>query len=671
MANDFFDTGDYTALVAHTLARGSAVNAIFQAIEVGFNRLPTMLQLNEDRVTYAVEQGGSAANVYVFNLPKTLAAYTEGLRLMAKSAFANTGASTINIDGRGAKSMLRTDGTALQANDITANTLFQLGYDGTNFRVLTGAAGATDLLAHTSATAAHGATGAVVGTTNSQTLTNKTISGGILTGATTLPGSGQLSAAGLLGLGMTPTNILDITQTQDAASIGSLLNSHAGTSASASLRVTNGTSVGLLRQHGTGFTTAGVLRQNGTLLDASGAGGLTLNTSTNQPVYIGVNSTQIAKFSQYGLGIDAATDLIDFYILKARRDQNQGLLAELTNGSATAAAYAAWQIVAGGNSLSLRSNGDSFTTAGIARQSGAMVTTDKAGGLTIGTTANQPTYFAVNNAEVGRWTANTFNIGGTTDAVAFMMEAKRDRDGQVVIQAENAHAGTAAQVEVSVYNGTSFAGFLMNGTGFTTAGINRQNGAQLITNGAGGLTLATTANQPIYFAVNSTQVAAFNTTPALDLTCGQIKFPGTQVASGDANTLDDYEEGTFTVTAMGDGTNNYTLSLTDGNYTKIGNRVFWEAIPGWSSIGSAGAGQLRFGGLPFTSLTGNPTYPATIGNASGLDFTATLNPITAHVTANSTICVFYRQNDNAAPTALPANSSSASGQIQIGGHYRV
>jgi hypothetical protein len=43
----------------------------------------------------------------------------------------------------------------------------------------------TELNAHTAATAAHGATGAVVGTTNTQTLTNKTLSGAILTGDTT------------------------------------------------------------------------------------------------------------------------------------------------------------------------------------------------------------------------------------------------------------------------------------------------------------------------------------------------------------------------------------------------------------------------------------------------------------------------------------------------------
>jgi hypothetical protein len=51
-----------------------------------------------------------------------------------------------------------------------------------------------------------------------------------------------------------------------------------------------------------------------------------------------------------------------------------------------------------------------------------------------------------------------------------------------------------------------------------------------------------------------------------------ITFPATQSASSDANTLDDYEEGTWTPTAVGQtsaGTTTYVARA--GNYTKIGN----------------------------------------------------------------------------------------------------
>jgi len=51
-----------------------------------------------------------------------------------------------------------------------------------------------------------------------------------------------------------------------------------------------------------------------------------------------------------------------------------------------------------------------------------------------------------------------------------------------------------------------------------------------------------------------------------------ITFPATQDASSNANTLDDYEEGTWTPTAVGQtsaGTTTYVARA--GNYTKIGN----------------------------------------------------------------------------------------------------
>ena len=81
---------------------------------------------------------------------------------------------------------------------------------------------------------------------------------------------------------------------------------------------------------------------------------------------------------------------------------------------------------------------------------------------------------------------------------------------------------------------------------------------------------------------------------------GQIKFPATQSASSDANTLDDYEEGTFTPTVQGvssSGTATYSVQL--GAYTKIGNLVYINVYLSYTS--GTGTGQLRVANLPFTS----------------------------------------------------------------------
>jgi hypothetical protein len=79
-----------------------------------------------------------------------------------------------------------------------------------------------------------------------------------------------------------------------------------------------------------------------------------------------------------------------------------------------------------------------------------------------------------------------------------------------------------------------------------------------------------------------------------------IAFPATQSASSDANTLDDYEEGTFTPTTIGTTTTgSVTYGTRNGSYTKIGNAVHFQLRIGWSA--HSGTGNLRITDLPFTS----------------------------------------------------------------------
>lgn len=78
---------------------------------------------------------------------------------------------------------------------------------------------------------------------------------------------------------------------------------------------------------------------------------------------------------------------------------------------------------------------------------------------------------------------------------------------------------------------------------------------------------------------------------------GQIKFPSTQNASADANTLDDYEEGTWTPT---DGSGaSLALSVTSATYTKTGNRVVADCYITYPV--TADGSSARINGLPFTS----------------------------------------------------------------------
>lgn len=83
-----------------------------------------------------------------------------------------------------------------------------------------------------------------------------------------------------------------------------------------------------------------------------------------------------------------------------------------------------------------------------------------------------------------------------------------------------------------------------------------------------------------------------------------ITFPSTQSASSDANTLDDYEEGTWTpaLTCETPGTFSYTVSDAQGDYIKIGKVVHFSFLLGWSALSvGTGTGALQISGLPFTS----------------------------------------------------------------------
>jgi hypothetical protein len=84
------------------------------------------------------------------------------------------------------------------------------------------------------------------------------------------------------------------------------------------------------------------------------------------------------------------------------------------------------------------------------------------------------------------------------------------------------------------------------------------------------------------------------------LSVPQITFPATQVPSANANTLDDYEEGTWTPT-QGGGLTVVGTFTSIGSYLKIGNQVtVWGRLLGSTSVAAA-ANAVMCAGLPFVS----------------------------------------------------------------------
>ena len=87
-----------------------------------------------------------------------------------------------------------------------------------------------------------------------------------------------------------------------------------------------------------------------------------------------------------------------------------------------------------------------------------------------------------------------------------------------------------------------------------------------------------------------------------------ITFPATQSASSDANTLDDYEEGTWTPVAT-PSSGSLTSYTSSGTYTKIGRSVVLQGIITITSLGTAG-GTFTVTGLPFSLVTSPAQMPA-------------------------------------------------------------
>ena len=106
-----------------------------------------------------------------------------------------------------------------------------------------------------------------------------------------------------------------------------------------------------------------------------------------------------------------------------------------------------------------------------------------------------------------------------------------------------------------------------------------------------------------------------------------ISFPATQSASSDANTLDDYEEGTWTPTLGGTA----TYGANAGNYVKVGRLVFAVAIINVSAIGTGSTTLIS--GLPFTNGATNECN-CSIGYLTGS--ASTFASVYGYVTANGT-----------------------------------
>ncbi len=100
--------------------------------------------------SYIYKADTASDDTYLLALTPTLTAYTKGMVISFEAQTANTGAATLNIDTLGAKPIKKQHDVALASNDIEANQIVTVVYDGTNFQMQSQVATAPTAGAHAS-----------------------------------------------------------------------------------------------------------------------------------------------------------------------------------------------------------------------------------------------------------------------------------------------------------------------------------------------------------------------------------------------------------------------------------------------------------------------------------------------------------------------------------------
>ena len=125
---------------------------------------------------------------------------------------------------------------------------------------------------------------------------------------------------------------------------------------------------------------------------------------------------------------------------------------------------------------------------------------------------------------------------------------------------------------------------------------------------------------------------------AISLTSSGVVYsatqsPGQASGSGAHNTLDDYEEGTYTVGITGA---DWSVGNTTAHYTRIGRHLFFQ----WYSAGitfSNSSGSANLSGLPFTCSNATEAY-SQFHFCHGTGVTGT--PTGGHINKNNTTITF-------------------------------
>lgn len=126
----------------------------------GADLYPTPALLRSKLLSDYVADTG-AADVYVITPSPAIAAYATGQRFSFKLSATNaTTTPTLNVNGKGAKTIVKVGGTAMAAGDLLIGQVVEVEYDGTNMQLMSPVATAPLTVAAFNAAVKFGGTGA-------------------------------------------------------------------------------------------------------------------------------------------------------------------------------------------------------------------------------------------------------------------------------------------------------------------------------------------------------------------------------------------------------------------------------------------------------------------------------------------------------------------------------
>lgn len=140
--------------------------------------------------------------------------------------------------------------------------------------------------------------------------------------------------------------------------------------------------------------------------------------------------------------------------------------------------------------------------------------------------------------------------------------------------------------------------------------------------------------------------------------------------------MDDYQEGTFTPTLRdisGSDAESQTYTVQTGNYTKIGNTVFYDLHIEMLSLGSLTLlAHVGIDDIPYTPATAaGRSYPCAV-YLEAVNITATHAVTGDLVDSGGNVGIYLISWDaTTGGTGLTTTEISASGIIRVSGHFQV